>query len=171
MKRAVFLDRDGVICYDVHYMSSPDQFQLMPGVAEGIRKLNEAGFLVIVVTNQSGIMRGYFTEDDLKKVHERMVRELGERGARIDAIYYCPCLPEDDCECRKPKPGMLIQAAHDHGIDLYKSFIIGDKDIDAQAGRAAGCTSLLISDQQCPNADYLVSGFSPAVEKTLNLSR
>ena len=170
MKRAVFLDRDGVICYDVHYMSSPDQFQLMPGVAEGIRKLNEAGFLIIVVTNQSGIRRGYLTEDDLEKIHERMIKELRERGARIDAIYHCPCLPEDGCECRKPRPGMLIQAARDHGIDLSKSLMIGDKDIDAQAGRAAGCTTLLISDQRCPYADHLVSDFSSAVEKILNLS-
>ncbi|MDG7044890.1 MAG: HAD family hydrolase [Nitrososphaerota archaeon] len=171
MKRAVFLDRDGVICYDVHYMSFPDQFQLMPGVADGIRKLNEAGLLVIVVTNQSGIRRGRFTEDDLGKIHEMMIKELGERGARIDAIYYCPCLPEDDCECRKPRPGMLINAARDHYIDLSRSFMIGDKDIDAQAGRAAGCITLLISDQQCQYADYPVGDFSSAVEKILNLTR
>ncbi len=170
MRRAVFLDRDGVICYDVHYMRSPDQFALMPGVAEGIRRLNEAGFLVVVATNQSGIRRGYFTEEDLKKIHERMIQELSARGARIDAIYYCPCLPEEGCECRKPRPGMLLQAAKDLEIDLSKSFMVGDKDIDALAGKAVGCYSIVISNEPHPEADYVARDFTDAVNRIFEVS-
>ncbi len=163
-KRAVFLDRDGVICYDVHYMSSPDQFRLMPGVGEGIRKLNEAGFLVIVVTNQSGLRRGLITEENLKKIHERMIRELSSYGARIDDIYVCPCLPEEDCDCRKPKPGMILEAAKKHNIELSSSYMIGDKQIDADAGKAAGCKTILITEDPSLKADYKVKGFKEAVE-------
>ena len=165
---AVFLDRDGVICYDVHYMRSPDQFVLMPGVAEGIRRLKEAGFLVVVATNQSGIRRGYFTEEDLAKIHGRMVEELGRRGARVDAIYYCPCLPEEDCECRKPRPGMLLRAAEELGIDLGRSYMVGDKDLDVEAGRAAGCTTILIGKDTKVDADYIVGDFEGAVEAILS---
>ena len=169
--RAVFLDRDGVICYDVHYMSSPDQFQLMPFVGEGIRKLNEAGFLVIVVTNQSGLRRGLITEENLRRIHERMVKELSAYGARIDDIFVCPCLPEEDCECRKPKPGMILEAARKHGIDLSKSFMVGDKQIDADAGRAAGCRTILISEDQSMKADFVVKSFKEAVEIILSEER
>ncbi|BBE42781.1 D-glycero-D-manno-heptose 1,7-bisphosphate phosphatase [Conexivisphaera calida] len=160
----MFLDRDGVICYDVHYMRSPDQFVLMPGVAEGIRRLNGAGFLVVVATNQSGIRRGYFTEEDLARIHERMMEELGRRGARLDAIYYCPCLPEEDCECRKPRPGMLLRAAEELGIDLGRSYIVGDKELDVEAGRAAGCTTILVGNDPGIDADYVVEDFQWAVE-------
>ncbi len=164
LNRAVFLDRDGVICYDVHYMSSPAQFMLMPGVGEGIKKLNEVGFLIIVVTNQSGLKRGLITEENLNKIHERMVKELSAYGAKIDDIYVCPCLPEEDCECRKPRPGMLLEAAKKHGIDLKSSFMIGDKQIDAEAGKAAGCTTILITDDPEAKADYKVKSFKEAVE-------
>jgi D,D-heptose 1,7-bisphosphate phosphatase len=164
---AVFLDRDGVICYDVHYMRSPDQFILMPGVAEGIRRLNGAGFLVVVATNQSGIRRGYFTERDLERIHARMVEELGRRGARLDAIYYCPCLPDEDCECRKPRPGMLLRAARELGIDLGRSYMVGDKDLDVEAGRAAGCTTVLIGEGGAARPDYAVPDFSAAVDAIL----
>ncbi|MGC9145308.1 MAG: D-glycero-alpha-D-manno-heptose-1,7-bisphosphate 7-phosphatase [Nitrososphaeria archaeon] len=162
--KAVFLDRDGVICYDVHYMSSPDQFTLMPGVGEGIQKLNEMGFLVIVVTNQSGLKRGLITEDNLKKIHERMISELSAYGARIDDIFVCPCLPEDDCECRKPKPGMILEAARKHSIDLKSSYMIGDKQIDSDAGKAAGCKTILITEDASAVADFKVKNFIEAVE-------
>ncbi|MGB9734576.1 MAG: D-glycero-beta-D-manno-heptose 1,7-bisphosphate 7-phosphatase [Conexivisphaera sp.] len=165
---AVFLDRDGVICYDVHYMRSPDQFELMPGVAEGIRRLNGAGFLVVVATNQSGIRRGYFTEEDLARIHARMLEELGRRGARIDAIYYCPCLPEEDCECRKPRPGMLLRAAEELGIDLGRSYMVGDKALDVEAGRAAGCTTVLVGDDPGAEPDYAVGDFAGAVDAVLS---
>jgi len=141
---AVFLDRDGTICKDVHYMRSPEQFELLPGVAEGIKFLNELGVKVIVATNQSGVARGYFTEQDLKKIHERMIEELSKRGAKIDAIYYCPHHPDDDCGCRKPKIRMLKKAEADFRLDLSKCFIVGDKRLDVETGKNAGCTSILI---------------------------
>ena len=148
MKIAVFIDRDGTICKDVHYMRSPEQFELLPGAAEGIKLLNELDVKVIVATNQSGVARGYFTEADLQKIHERMIEELSKRGARIDAIYYCPHHPNDDCDCRKPKVGMLKQAARDFGLELGKCFIIGDKKLDVETGRNAGCTSILIPSSE-----------------------
>ncbi len=145
MRVAVFLDRDGTICRDVHYMRSPEQFELLPGAAEGIKLLNELGVKVIVATNQSGVARGYFTEETLKKIHERMVEELSREGAKVDAIYYCPHHPDDNCECRKPKIGMLERAVRDFGLNLGKCFIIGDKKLDVETGQNAGCTSVLIT--------------------------
>lgn len=159
MHKAVFLDRDGVICQDVHYMARPEQFVLLPGVGEGIMELNKMGFLVIVASNQSGIARGYFTEEDLKAVTDRMVQELAKHDARLDGIYYCPCL--QDCECRKPNPWMLVKAATEHDIELKGSFMVGDQDIDVEAGRAAGCTTIIIGRG---DADYSVSNFSEAVK-------
>ncbi len=162
--KAVFLDRDGVICYDVHYMSSPEQFQLMPFVGEGIKALNDAGFLVIVVTNQSGLRRGLITEENLKKIHDRMIKELSAYKARIDDIFVCPCLPEENCECRKPRPGMILEAAKKHSIDISSSFMVGDKQIDADAGKAAGCRTILIAEDSSLKADYIVKSFKEAVE-------
>ena len=141
---AVFLDRDGTICKDVHYMRRPEQFELLPGVVEGIKLLNELNLNVIVATNQSGVARRYFTEEDLKKIHEWMIEELSKRGAKIDAIYYCPHHPDDNCDCRKPKIGMLKKAEADFGLDLNKCFVVGDKGLDVETGKNAGCTSILI---------------------------
>ncbi len=141
---AVFLDRDGLICRDVHYLRRPEDFELLPGAAEGIRRLNGLGVRVIVATNQSGIARGYFTEEDLRRIHERMERELGERGARVDAIYYCPHHPDEGCSCRKPRTGMLERAARDFGLDLRRCFIVGDRKLDLEAGKNAGCTKILV---------------------------
>ncbi|MGC8568943.1 MAG: D-glycero-alpha-D-manno-heptose-1,7-bisphosphate 7-phosphatase [Nitrososphaeria archaeon] len=167
MNRAVFLDRDGVICYDVHYMSSPDQFVLMPGVGEGIRRLRELGFLIIVVTNQSGLRRGLITEENLKRIHERMISELSKYGAAVDDIFVCPCLPEENCECRKPKPGMILEAARKHSIDLRSSYMIGDQQTDADAGKAAGCKTILITEDPNARADFKVKSFLEAVEVIL----
>ena len=140
-------------------MSSPEQFRLLPGVAEGIKLLNERGVKVIVATNQSGVARGYFTEETLKKIHERMIEELGKKGARVDAIYYCPHHPDDNCECRKPKPGMLMRAAEEHDLDLSKCFLIGDRQLDADAGCQAGCKSIIVpgpESEENIDADYVV---------------
>jgi len=145
---AVFLDRDGTICKDVHYMTDESQFEILPKVAEAIRLLNEAGLKVIVVTNQSGIARGYFTEEDLQRIHRRMLNELLKKGAKIDAIYYCPHHPDDNCNCRKPKTGMLERAAKDFDLDLGRCFMVGDKKVDIETGRNAGCISILV-----PNLD------------------
>ena len=143
--KAVFLDRDGTISRDVPYCSRPEDFELLPMVAEAIGLLNDHGFKVIVVTNQSGVGRGYFTEEILGKIHQKMLDELTKGSAFIDAIYYCPHHPDDNCGCRKPKPALILQAARDLNIDLQKSFFIGDSDLDVDAGKMAGCYTIRIN--------------------------
>jgi len=143
-KGAVFLDRDGTICVLVEYMDDPDQVELLPEAAEAIRTFNKLGMLVVMITNQSALARGYFTEDVLGAIHERLNRILEKEGAHIDAIYYCPHHPDDKCKCRKPEPGLLIKAAEELGIDLKRSFMVGDKVDDAAAGKAAGCKGILV---------------------------
>jgi D-glycero-D-manno-heptose 1,7-bisphosphate phosphatase len=149
---AVFVDRDGTINVDVDFLSSPGQLQLIPRSAEAIRELNELEIPVVVITNQSGIARGLYSEDDLKLVHAAMDRMLKEHGAAVGHYYYCPHHPSDgiapyvtDCECRKPKPGMLNSAAKDFGYDLKRSFVVGDKKIDMEAGRSVGAVSVQVA--------------------------
>jgi D-glycero-D-manno-heptose 1,7-bisphosphate phosphatase len=148
---AIFLDRDGTINEDVNFLSKPEQLILIDSSAEAIKEANELGLKVIVFTNQSGIARGYFTEDDLHKVHKRLDELLAQKGAKIDAYYYCPHHPVEgngeykvECECRKPKDGMLQRASREQNIDLKKSFVIGDRCIDVQAGKTAGATTILV---------------------------
>jgi len=145
MRKAVFLDRDGTIAKDVSYCRRPEDFELLPGATEGIRLLNENGYKVIIITNQSGIGRGYFTEVVLKDIHKKMMAVLAVSGAYIDDIYYCPHLPEDDCDCRKPKPGMVIKAVREHDINIAESYFIGDKIQDIETGQAIACRTVLIS--------------------------
>jgi D-glycero-D-manno-heptose 1,7-bisphosphate phosphatase len=151
INRAVFLDRDGTINVEREFLHRTEEFQFISGAAQAIRLLNEAGFRVIVVTNQSGIARGYYDEAAVNRLHRYMDEELISFGASIDAYYFCPHHPEhgmDDngktCGCRKPLPGMLLQAAADFSLDLSTSFIIGDKLADVQAGLNAGCRPLLV---------------------------
>lgn len=148
---AVFLDRDGTVIEEVNYLSRVDQVRLLPGAAEAIARLNRSGFAVIVVTNQAGIARGYFAEERVAEVHDRLTNLLCRAGARVDAFYYCPHHDTEGvgsyrivCDCRKPKPGMLLAAARDHGLDLTRSWMIGDKLCDVAAGAAAGCTTVLV---------------------------
>jgi len=139
--RAVFLDRDGVINQkgpEGQYVTRWEDFHLLPGVVEGIALLNRTGFSVIVVTNQRCIAKGQMTEADLEKMHERMTGVLAEAGAVIDGTYYCPHELEPSCACRKPAPGMLLDAARSRGIELHASWMIGDSDIDIDAGKNAG---------------------------------
>ena len=149
--RAVFLDRDGTINVEREFLHQPDEFHFIPGAAQAIRLLKEAGFRVIVVTNQSGIARGYYDEAAVNRLHSYMDGELISIGASIDAYYFCPHHPEyssDDngktCGCRKPLAGMLLKAAADFSLDLSTSFIIGDKLADVQAGLNAGCRPILV---------------------------
>jgi D-glycero-D-manno-heptose 1,7-bisphosphate phosphatase len=149
--RAVFLDRDGTINIEKDYLFRPEEFEFIPGVPDAIRLLNEHGFKVIVVTNQSGIGRGYYTESDMHLLHRHLDTELAAFAAHIDAYYFCPHHPEEaagkykrECSCRKPLDGMLRQAAGDYAIDLGGSYIIGDKVADISAGIAAGCKPLLV---------------------------
>lgn len=151
LRRAVFLDRDGTINVEKDYLYRPEEFTFIPGAPEAIRALKEAGFLVIVVTNQSGVARGYFGPDAVEALHAHLQSELATFDTSIDAFYYCPHHPQAgvgvyrvDCDCRKGRPGMLLQAAQEHGIDLSRSFMIGDKEADLEAGQAAGCAALLV---------------------------
>ena len=148
--RAVFLDRDGTIARDVGYCSRVEDFVILPGVPEAIRLLGEHGFKVVVITNQSGIGRGYFSEEALHLIHRHMLEELAKHGARVDAIYHCPHHPDDGCDCRKPRPGMLLRAAEELGIDLGGSYMVGDAESDVGAGKAAGCRTARIATPTNP---------------------
>jgi histidinol-phosphate phosphatase family protein len=129
---------------DVSYCSRPKDFKLFPRTARAVKQLKEHGFKVIVVTNQSGVGRGYFTEETLLKIHNKMKKELAKEGAILDGIYYCPHHPDDKCDCRKPKPGLVIRAAHENGIDLERSFVVGDLPFDIGLGKAAGMKTILV---------------------------
>ena len=133
-KGAIFLDRDGTINEEMGYINHPDRFVVFPYVAESIKIFNDIGFKVIIVTNQSGVARGYFPESLVIDLHEALKSQMKEKGAKIDAIYYCPHHPKEgtgkyktDCTCRKPKPGMVLKAAKEHNIDLSKSYMVGDR--------------------------------------------
>jgi D,D-heptose 1,7-bisphosphate phosphatase len=147
-QKAIFLDRDGTINKFVGFLTKPEEFELIPGVAEAIGRINRSGYLAIVVSNQPVIARGDCTFEELQTIHDKMETELGKEGAFIDAIYFCPHHPDKgfvgerpeykiDCDCRKPKPGMLLQAARDWNIDLSESYMIGDSERDVEAGRNA----------------------------------
>lgn len=141
MKPAVFLDRDGTINSDEghYYVYRPEDFVLNPGVTDGIRRLNAAGYLVIVVTNQGGVAKGVYTAADVERVHARMRELLAAGGARVDAVYYCPHHDSvAPCSCRKPAPGMLLRAIRDWNIDPARSVMVGDGSRDIEAARAAG---------------------------------
>ena len=144
MRRAVFLDRDGTIAEDMGYVNHIERFRMLPGSGKAIRKLNEAGFAVIVVTNQSGVARGYFPESLVGEVHQKMLRELGEVGAVVDAIYYCPHGAGDGCACRKPNLGMVQQAAREHGLDLTQAFVVGDRYADMELAFRTGARAVFV---------------------------
>lgn len=176
---AVFVDRDGTINVDVDFLSHPSQLSIIPRSADAIRELNELGIPVVVITNQSGIARGLYTEDDLTVVHNAMDEELRKSGASIFDYFYCPHHPVEgigkyrvDCECRKPKPGMLIDAGKKYGFDLRRSFLIGDKCIDVQTGKSVGATSIQVATgygkaekEQCASErDYYADDLYGAVQ-------
>ncbi len=147
----VFLDRDGTLIEHYEYLTDPANVQLLPGVPAALKLLHDRGFKLVMVTNQSGVARGYLTEKRLLEIHDRLKQVLGEHGAYLDAMYYCPYHPEgvvdkyrQDSELRKPQPGMLRLAAEEHDLDLEQSWIIGDDDRDVQTGRAAGCRTVMI---------------------------
>ena len=142
--RAVFIDRDGTMAIDAHYCSRPEDFVLYPNTAGGLKKLQEHGYKLIVITNQSGIGRGIFNEEMLHKIHEKMVRELSGQGVRLDGIYYCPHHPDEKCDCRKPRPKMVMKAVKEHDIDLKGSFVIGDLQMDIDLGKNIGCPVIWI---------------------------
>jgi len=144
LRPAVFLDRDGTIAEEVGYLNHISRFRMFPFVPEAMRRLNDAGMPVIVVTNQSGVGRGYFPESLVHEVHALMNQQLAEAGARVDAVYFCPHVSADGCVCRKPKTGMLELAAREHGIDVKRSFVVGDRYGDIELARNAGGRSVLV---------------------------
>ncbi len=143
-RRAVFIDRDDTLCKDVPYCKRPEDLKLLPGAGAAVRKLNTSGFLVVVVTNQSGIARGILTEDDLHKIHEKMKKDLASNGAHVDGIYYCPHHPDDRCACRKPRPLLLEKAVKDLDIQLDGSYVVGDRLLDMELARVIGITGVLV---------------------------
>jgi len=140
-RRAVFLDRDGVLTRrapPADYVKSVSEFVWLAGASEAVLRLNQEGWLVLVVSNQRGIARGLMTASDVEAIHDHAQRELRQLGAHVDAFYYCPHGDEDDCACRKPQPGLILRAARDWNVDLGASILIGDDDRDIEAARRAG---------------------------------
>ena len=144
LRPAVFLDRDGTIIEEVGYLNHASRFRMFPFVAAAIRRLNDVGMPVIVVSNQSGVGRGYFPESLVHTVNELMTQQLAKVGAKIDAIYYCPHTSSENCNCRKPKTGMLDSAALEHALDLQRSFVVGDRYGDMELARNARARSVLV---------------------------
>ena len=162
---AVFLDRDGTVIEERHFLSDPDGVALLPTAAEAIALLNSLKIPVIVVTNQAGVARGYFPESQIAKVHQRLDEQLADLGAKIQRYDYCPHHPTEglgeyavDCSCRKPKPGMLLRAATELGVDLSRSLMVGDRLGDLQAGASAGCATALVR-----------TGYGKSVESGIDL--
>lgn len=143
-RAAVFLDRDNTLMVDVPYCRRPEDVKLLPGAAEAVRKFHDLGFLVVVVTNQSGIARGLFTEAELRSVNAELERQLAAGGARLDALYYCPHLPGAGCACRKPGTLLFERACSDLEIDPARSYVVGDRGADIEAGLRIGSAPILI---------------------------
>ncbi len=176
-RAAVFFDRDGTLIEDVGYLSTATGLTMVPGAAESVRRLNDRGFLTFVISNQSGVARGYFAERDLIPIHERLEAELAAAGAHLDRIYYCPHHPTRgrppynvECTCRKPRTGMLDQAVKEFGVDLRRSFVIGDKVADVKVGHNAGARSILVltgygaaAMQECREAGIVPDAVRPSV--------
>jgi D-glycero-D-manno-heptose 1,7-bisphosphate phosphatase len=144
LRAAVFLDRDGTICEEAGYLNHLSRFRMFPFVAAALRRLNESGYPVIVVSNQSGVARGYFPESLVQQVNQAMIQQLSEAGARVDAVYYCPHASSENCSCRKPKTGMLELAAREHSIDLQRSFVVGDRHGDIQLAHNVHACGILV---------------------------
>jgi len=174
MRKAIFLDRDGVINRKAptedDYVTSWDEMEILPSVPEAIARINQAGFQVIIVTNQRSVAKGLITITDLASIHRHLSEYLLSKGATINAIYCCPHELEPPCGCRKPEPGMLFNAAREHDIDLTASWIIGDSERDVEAGRRAGCKTAMIAAETEPmasKADIVAATLLAAVDKLL----
>src|SRR5438067_7981363 len=155
---AVFVDRDGTIMQDADYCSDPKQVQIFPAVPEALRRLKSKGFKLIIITSQSGIGRGFFTVEQYRAVEAEVLRQLGD--GLIDATYFCPDVPGQHSSCRKPAPGMIVEATREHQIDLFGSFLIGDKEIDIECGHNAGVRTIRVktgpqSDTTDSKADWI----------------
>lgn len=184
--KAIFLDRDGVINVEKNFVLSPEEIELYPYSAEAIKRLNQAGYLVIVITNQSAVARNYITIEQLNEIHEVLRNQLGKAGAYLDGIYFCPHREKQDegvennefildCECRKPKPGLLYRAADEFHIDLKRSYFIGDSERDIMAGKRAECITIGVKTGHGLNGmkespDYVFNDLKEAVDFILSRS-
>jgi D-glycero-D-manno-heptose 1,7-bisphosphate phosphatase len=172
LKRFAVLDRDGTIIEERKYLADAAQVKLLPGAAAGMHALSELGVGLVVVTNQSGIARGYFGEDDLKAVNQRMIELLESHSVLIAGVYVCRHLPEDGCECRKPRAGLLMRAASDWGFDVSECFVAGDKACDIELGRNVGATTFLVrtgygaqlAESGYAEADFIVNDLAEIAE-------
>ncbi len=176
--KAVFLDRDGTLIVNRHYGSDPDEIELLDGVVEGLLELRRAGYKLVLVSNQSGVARGYFDEGAVARMHDRLQRMLDQHGAALDALEYCPHHPEGvapsyavECSCRKPAPGMLRWAARKHGVNLSASWMVGDIEADVEAGRRAGARTILVGPEtSLTSPDFRAGDFAEAVRHILEAS-
>jgi D-glycero-D-manno-heptose 1,7-bisphosphate phosphatase len=174
LSAAVFIDRDGTIIEDADYCSHPKQVKAFPGVSQALRRLKSNGFKLIIITNQSGIGRGFFTVDEYRSVESEVSRQLGH--GLIDATYFCPDVPGQHPSHRKPSPGMILQAKQEHQIDLARSFFIGDKEIDVECGRNAGVRTIRVQtgfdrDITCSTANWVAEDLPAATKIILNLTQ
>lgn len=175
-RAAVFLDRDGTLVEDLGYLTSAEYLALLPGVPRALRRLRSAGLLLVVVTNQSAVARGMLTEEELRRINDALQAMLAQQGAGVDDFFYCPHLPDGElaqyakvCRCRKPLPGLLVQAAEKWGIDLAGSFMVGDSPRDVEAGRNAGCSTILLTLADHPEcaADAIARDLGEAADMIL----
>jgi len=161
-QKAVFIDRDGTINENIGYIDHPDKFHMYPGIAEGIKQLNDLDFDIIIITNQSAIARNLINEEELSIIHQKMKKELEKTGAKIDKIYYCPHHPDQKCNCRKPNTGMFEQAISENDINVHTSYVIGDRMLDIEAGHKMGLTTILIPENKALiDEEMKVSPISP----------
>jgi D-glycero-D-manno-heptose 1,7-bisphosphate phosphatase len=151
-RRFVLLDRDGTVIVDRHYLGDPDGVTLLGGAAEGLRRLSGLGFGLAVVSNQSGVGRGYFAIDAVTRVNARMSELLAAEGVRLDGIYFCPHAPDAGCRCRKPRPGLVERAARELDFEAARGFVVGDQPTDVALGHAVGATTFLLRSAQAPDA-------------------
>jgi D-glycero-D-manno-heptose 1,7-bisphosphate phosphatase len=168
----VFLDRDGVINHDSpDYVKSWEEFSFIPGSIDAIRRLNQKGFTVIVITNQSAVGRGIISLEGLNHIHAMMTRQIRAEGAAITDIYFCPHMPDEGCACRKPRPGLILKARDTYGIDLSSAFMVGDNVTDIQCAQNAGCSGILVRTGNGPMAETLLKEMNlPFVHTAENLA-
>jgi D-glycero-D-manno-heptose 1,7-bisphosphate phosphatase len=176
-RRYVLIDRDGTIIEECHYLSDPDQVRLIPGSAEAMRTLREQGLGMAIVTNQSGVGRGYFDLDRLEQINQRMCQLLASEGVHLDGIYFCPHTPDDLCGCRKPQPGMIEQARKELGFEPARCMVVGDRETDIELGRNVGATTFLVRtgygtetvNNRSANPDYIADNLLDAARLITSL--
>jgi D-glycero-D-manno-heptose 1,7-bisphosphate phosphatase len=179
---AIFLDRDGTLIKDVHHLRRIEDIELIPGASEAIARINRAGIPAIIITNQSAVARGWLTEEQVQELQEEVDRQFQARNAHFNGFYFCPHHPEIGnsvykirCECRKPKPGLILKAAREKDLDLNRSVMIGNSESDVLAGRAAGCQTVLFTSTQqgtegATTADYIASEIGQAISWAMEIS-